>query len=152
MPPDSISCFLYALFLSHPAPSSTTAAAAAAAVPAQTALNPSQIALAAARNLGVPSALPGQAAGGLAGLGAAAGLQSNPQLLAQVMRAQQQTGNPGQCESTAGDVDAFGVRFAWWYGQQMCRHLGRGHDKLLRRLRRGYATGASQSLCIRGAG
>jgi len=61
----------------------------------------------------VPSALPGQAAGGLAGLGAAAGLQSNPQLLAQVMRtAQQQGGNPGQCESSRPqeiDADVLGV-------------------------------------------
>lgn len=96
--------------LSHTAPSSTTAAAAATVVPAQTALNPSQIALAAARNLGVPSALPGQAAGGLAGLGAAPGLQSNPQLLAQVMRtAQQQAGNPGQCESRRQMCGCFSV-------------------------------------------
>ncbi|CAM9534999.1 unnamed protein product [Ectocarpus sp. 12 AP-2014] len=80
------------------APSSTTAPAAAAAAPAA-GLNPAQIALAAARNLGVPSALPGQAAGGLSGLGAAGagGFQANPQLLAQVMRsAQQQVGTPGQ--------------------------------------------------------
>lgn len=61
--------------------------------------NPAQIALAAARNLGMPTALPGQAAGALSGLGGGAGFQANPQLLAQVMRtAQQQAGNPGQCE------------------------------------------------------
>lgn len=77
------------------APSSTTAAAAPGAL-AQTMLNPSQIALAAARNLGMPSALPAQAAGGL---GASAGYQANPQLLAQVMRtAQQQQAAQGQCE------------------------------------------------------
>ncbi|CAM9591014.1 unnamed protein product [Ectocarpus sp. 12 AP-2014] len=81
------------------APSSTTAPAAAAAAAPAAGLNPAQIALAAARNLGVPSALPGQAAGGLSGLGAAGagGFQANPQLLAQVMRsAQQQAGTPGQ--------------------------------------------------------
>lgn len=61
--------------------------------------NPAQIALAAARNLGMPTALPGQAAGAVGGLGGAAGFQANPQLLAQVMRtAQQQPGNPGQCK------------------------------------------------------
>ena len=62
--------------------------------------NPAQIALAAARNLGMPTALPGQQApGALSGLGGGAGFQANPQLLAQVMRtAQQQAGNPGQCK------------------------------------------------------
>ncbi|CAB1119322.1 unnamed protein product [Ectocarpus sp. CCAP 1310/34] len=92
------------MFASYPlppfrAPSSTTAPAAAAAAAPAAGLNPAQIALAAARNLGVPSALPGQAAGGLSGLGAAGagGFQANPQLLAQVMRsAQQQAGTPGQ--------------------------------------------------------
>ncbi|CAM9584443.1 unnamed protein product [Ectocarpus sp. 13 AM-2016] len=88
------------------APSSTTAPAAAAAAPAA-GLNPAQIALAAARNLGVPSALPGQAAGGLSGLGAAGagGFQANPQLLAQVMRsAQQQAGTPGQFSLPLGSA------------------------------------------------
>lgn len=81
------------------APSSTTAAAASAA-PAPAMPNPAQIALAAARNLGMPTALPGQQApGALSGLGGGAGFQANPQLLAQVMRtAQQQAGNPGQCK------------------------------------------------------
>lgn len=99
------------------APSSTTAAAAAAAAsaaPAQAMPNPAQIALAAARNLGMPTALPGQAAGALSGLGGGgAGFQANPQLLAQVMRsAQQQAGNPGQqCE--------WGGRCAFWFRRVM---------------------------------
>ncbi|CAN0176940.1 unnamed protein product [Pylaiella littoralis] len=85
------------------APSSTTAAAAPGAL-AQTMLNPSQIALAAARNLGMPSALPAQAAGGL---GASAGYQANPQLLAQVMRtAQQQQAAQGQFSLPLGAAGA----------------------------------------------
>ena len=53
-------------------------------------LNPAQIAMAAARNLGVHSALPAQTAQALSGLGGGAGYQANPQLLAQLMRPQQQ--------------------------------------------------------------
>eukprot|EP00752_Nemacystus_decipiens_P017920 g16063.t2 len=91
------------------APSSTTAAAASAA-PAQAMPNPAQIALAAARNLGMPTALPGQAAGALSGLGGGAGFQANPQLLAQVMRtAQQQAGNPGQFSLPLGSAGAGAV-------------------------------------------
>lgn len=97
-------------FPSAAAPSSTTAAAASAA-PAQAMPNPAQIALAAARNLGMPTALPGQAAGALSGLGGGAGFQANPQLLAQVMRsAQQQAGNPGQCEWASGALFVVGKR------------------------------------------
>lgn len=69
-----------------PAPSSTTAPAAPtnAYLPVQGQMNPAQIALAAARNLGVHSALPSPA-----GAQALAGYQANPQLLAQLMRSPQ---------------------------------------------------------------
>lgn len=76
-------------------------------------MNPSQIALAAARNLGVYSALPAQQQQqqqhlqqqqqSMSSFGGAAlgGPQSNPQLLAQLLRTggqQQQAGQAGQCE------------------------------------------------------
>lgn len=67
------------------------------ALPGPGMLNPAQIALAAARNLGVHSALPSQAAAqALSGMGGGAGYQANPQLLAQLMRPAQAA--PAQCE------------------------------------------------------
>lgn len=70
-------------------------------LPVQSHLNPAQIAMAAARNLGVHSALPAQAGQALSGLGGGAGYQANPQLLAQLMRPahqqqQQQQAAPAQ--------------------------------------------------------
>lgn len=74
-------------------------------------LNPAQIALAAARNLGVPSALPSQAVGQALG-----GYQANPQLLAQLMRPQQQ--NVGQCERLcAGLWGAIAIENEAWLGR-----------------------------------
>lgn len=72
--------------------------ASSTSLPVQGQLNPAQIALAAARNLGMSSALPAQAAAqALSGLGGAAGYQANPQLLAQLMKSPQNP-NAGQCE------------------------------------------------------
>lgn len=86
--------FLVFLGNTQTAPSSTTTPAAAAPgfLPIQGQMNPAQIALAAARNLGVHSALPSTA-----GAQAIAGYQANPALLAQLMRPPQSAAQP-QCK------------------------------------------------------
>ncbi|CAM9858846.1 unnamed protein product [Ascophyllum nodosum] len=81
-----------------PALSLGSSSASSTSLPVQGQLNPAQIALAAARNLGMPSALPAQAAAqALSGLGGGGGYQANPQLLAQLMKTPQ---NPSasQCK------------------------------------------------------
>lgn len=76
----------------------STVSASTPSLPVQGQLNPAQIALAAARNLGMSGALPAQAAAqALSGLGGAAGYQANPQLLAHLMKSPQNP-NAGQCE------------------------------------------------------
>lgn len=101
-------CLVNVLLSHTTAPSST---APAASLPLQGQLNPAQIAMAAARNLGVHSALPAQPAAGLAGFGAGAAFQSNPQLLAQLMRPAQQQATPGQCKIVASKECEGEVKF-----------------------------------------